>query len=339
MLSGLFIGILFGFLLQRGQFCFVSGFRQLYQRKDLRFLTALFIAISIQSVGLFTLVELKLLTIPSSSFPLGATIFGGLIFGVGMVLANCCATGGWFRSAEGVMGSGIALVAFSLTMASCLTGALKHWINPLIQSQNEWNNVYLTLGISPWWCVAVLLLVTLALIIHQIKNPRYRPVQSPSQAVFFPQIFAKPFHPFVTAVLIGLLGIVAWYFSATLTGRNYGFGIAVPSANVVQYVVTGQQRYLNWGSYFVLGIWLGSFVSAKLSGEFQWRVPEPKAVLQRIIGGVLMAIGASLAGGCTVTNSLVATAYFSWQGWLASLMIILGCWLASAFVKTTQCKI
>lgn len=122
-------------------------------------------------------------------------------------------------------------------------------------------------------------------------------------------------------------------------GRAYGYGVAVPTANVVQYIVIGQQRYLNWGTYFVLGILLGSFIAAKLSGEFEIRVPEPKAIMQRMFGGILMGIGASLAGGCTITNSLVSTAYFSWQGWLATLMIMLGCWTATYFIKPTQCRI
>ena len=61
MLSGLIIGILFGILLQRSQFCFVSGFRNIFTQKNFRFPTALFIAISIQSIGLFTLQHYELM--------------------------------------------------------------------------------------------------------------------------------------------------------------------------------------------------------------------------------------------------------------------------------------
>ena len=52
-----------------------------------------------------------------------------------------------------------------------------------------------------------------------------------------------------------------------------------------------------------------------------------------------MGIGASLAGGCTMTNSLVATAYFSAQGWIATAMILIGVWLSTFIFKTTQCRI
>lgn len=338
MLSGLFIGIAFGFLLQRSQFCFVSGFRNLYFQKNTRFLTALLIAVSIQSIGFFALSAFGLITIPTTQLPVSATLAGGLLFGAGMVLANCCAAGAWLRTGEGLTGSWIALVCFSLTMAATQTGALRSWINPIVKQVTPIDNIYLTLGISPWILTALLIVVTVFLTVYQIRHPRYQPPRKPTTPLISHPLFVNPWNLFVSAALIGILGVAAWVLSEQ-TGRSYGFGIAMPSANAVQYLVNGQHRYLNWGTYFVLGMMLGSFISAKLSGEFEIRVPEPKAVLQRISGGVMMGIGAALAGGCTVTNSLVSTAYFSWQGWLSTLMIMIGCWLMSAIIKPTRCRI
>ncbi|HBO38801.1 MAG TPA: YeeE/YedE family protein [Pasteurellaceae bacterium] len=338
MLSGLFVGAAFGFLVQRSQFCFVSGFRILYFQKNTRFLTALFIAVTIQSVGFFTLEHFGLISIPATRLPLLATLAGGLLFGAGMTLANCCASGGWFRSGEGLVGSWIALICFITTMASAQGGALRSWVYSLTKQTSNIDNIYITFNISPWILTALLVLVTVFLVVYQIRHIRYQPPKTSSKPIINHPLFTKNWNIYVTALLIGLLGIMAWYLSAQ-TGRNYGFGIAVPSANVMQYLVVGQHRYLNWGTYFVLGIMLGSFLSAKLSGEFKIRMPEPEAILQRILGGVIMGIGAALAGGCTVTNTLVSTAYFSWQGWLATLMIMIGCWITSAVVKPTQCRI
>ena len=121
--------------------------------------------------------------------------------------------------------------------------------------------------------------------------------------------FKRPWNPYLGGLLIGLLGVLAWYLSAQ-TGRNYGYGIAVPSANVVQYLVIGQQRYINWGSLFVLGIPLGSFLMAKISGEFLFKNARSARSTTSDLGGIIMGLGSALAGGCTVTNALVATAYF-----------------------------
>lgn len=149
MYSGFLIGLLFGFLLQRGQFCFVSGFRTLYTQKNIRFLTALFIAISIQSVGFFTLAQFNLITIPTSQLPIFATLLGGLLFGIGMSLANCCGSGAWFRSAEGAVGSYLALLSFALTMAAMQSGILKYQINALLENPTPLDNIYLTFNLSP----------------------------------------------------------------------------------------------------------------------------------------------------------------------------------------------
>ncbi|MDN2795699.1 YeeE/YedE thiosulfate transporter family protein, partial [Campylobacter jejuni] len=74
----------------------------------------------------------------------------------------------------------------------------------------------------------------------------------------------------------------------------------------------------------VLGIALGSFLGAKLSGEFRVRLPDKKTLAYASIGGILMGVGASLAGGCTIGNGLVEPALFSYKGWVATVFFLIG---------------
>ena len=319
LISGLVIGVVFGFLVQRGQFCFTSGFRDIYWQRDLSFLFALFIAITIQSIGLFTLSALGLLRLPTTPLPLLATLIGGLVFGVGMAIARVCATGGWFRSGEGVIGASVTLFVFTLTLTSAQSGSLKPILSPLLKSPLESSNIYLTLGISPWWLVGAMILATLGLFFVCRKHPHKSKL-------------------YLTATALGVLGVVAWVASAWC-GRNYGFGISVPTMHLFQYLTTGQQRYLNWGTLFVLGIFIGSFISAKAYKEFEWRALNGMDFLRSVCGGVLMGVGAYLAGGCTATNVLVATAYFSWQGWIAMTAMIVGCVIGSSFFRVKHCEL
>lgn len=325
MLSGLFVGVVFGFLVQRGQFCFTSGFRDLYWHKNPTFLSALLIAVSIQSIGLFTLSAFKLISIPTTPLPLLATILGGLIFGVGMAVARVCATGGWFRSGEGVIGASVALFSFALTITSAQNGSLKTLLSPLLKHPLEISNIYLTLGISPWWLVGVLTLASVGLFLYCFRRyPSYKD--------------SRHYSIWLVAVGLGVLGIVAWILSVQC-GRNYGFGISVPTMHLFSYLTTGQQRYLNWGSLFVVGIFIGSLVSAKIWRDFEWRSLNGVDFLKSLVGGVLMGIGAYWAGGCTATNALVASAYFSWQGWIAMVAMIVGCVVASSFFRVKQCEL
>ncbi|WP_300001634.1 YeeE/YedE family protein [uncultured Cedecea sp.] len=330
MISAVIIGIAFGILLQAGQFCFVSGFRNILYQRNPRFLTALMIAITIQSIGFYSLQGFGFLQIPEGNLPVIATVSGGLLFGAGMVLAGCCGSGAWFRSGEGLIGTWLALFSFVITLAAAQKGSLKKWLEPLFIEPVQMDTLYSTFDVSPWMLIAILILITAWLLLYQHKHPRYIP---PAEGKF------KRIPLNVTAILIGLLGIIAWVVSAAY-GRNFGFGISVPSANVIQYFVTGQQRYFNWGSVFVAGILIGSMISAKIRGEFTLALPpDGITAVKRLVGGAFLGIGATLAGGCTVTNSLVATAYFSWQGWISTFAIMAGVWLVSYFVKPTQCNI
>lgn len=334
-LSGLLVGLAFGFLLQRGQFCFVCGFRELFQKRDPRFMLALLLAVAIQSVGFFGLQAAGLIRLPTEQMPILATVLGGLLFGMGIILARCCGSGSWFRSGEGAAGSLLVLLVFAITLAACQAGPLKNLLQPLLQQTSSLGLIHETLGISPWWCVAALVVLCAGLL-WRARRQAASSSSATSDAAEAAEAAETGRYPLGIAALIGLLGVLAWWLSWQ-SGRNYGYGVAVPTANVLQYLVTGQSRYLNWGSLFVLGILPGAFFSAWLRGQFRWRVPPVEQVPQRILGGVLMGVGATLAGGCTITNTLVATAYFSWQGWLATLMILLGCWLVLRLMRTPSC--
>ena len=45
-----------------------------------------------------------------------------------------------------------------------------------------------------------------------------------------------------------------------------------------------------------------------------------------LVLGIAMGIGAALAGGCTIGNSLVVTSLFSDQGWVPLIAIMAGTW-------------
>ena len=116
------------------------------------------------------------------------------------------------------------------------------------------------------------------------------------------------------------------------TGRDYGLGITTPSANIVNFLITGNTQLIDWGAFLVIGIFLGSYIAAKGSKEFKWRLPDKKTIRNSAIGGILMGFGASVAGGCSIGNGLVETATMSWQGWIGLGSMILGVWFMSYFI-------
>ncbi|CAM5211834.1 hypothetical protein UACE39S_06755 [Ureibacillus acetophenoni] len=114
IITGLICGALLGFVMQRGRFCLTGGFRDMYLAKNNRMFYALLIAIAVQSVGVFLLIDLGVFEYSAGTLPIVSVVVGSFIFGIGIILAGGCATGTWYRAGEGLIGSWIALAGYML---------------------------------------------------------------------------------------------------------------------------------------------------------------------------------------------------------------------------------
>lgn len=332
ILTGLFCGALLGFVMQRGRFCLTGGFRDMYIAKDNRMFYALLIAIAVQSIGVYTLIQMDVIQFTTGAFPWLAVIIGSFVFGIGIILAGGCATGTWYRAGEGLLGSWIALAGYMLMSTIMKSGPLTPVNESISSVVLPKNSIADTTGISVWVFIAIFAAIVVWIISRELRKPKVViPSMKPKRTGIAHLLFEKRWHPFFTAMLVGLIAILAWPLSEA-TGRMSGLGITTPSANILQYLVTGDVSVINWGVFLVLGIFLGSFIAAKGSREFRFRMPDAKTGITSFIGGILMGFGASLAGGCSIGNGLVMTAMMTWQGWVSLVFMILGTWTASYFV-------
>lgn len=332
--SGLIVGALLGFVMQRTRFCLAGGFRDMYVQKNNKMFYALLIAITVQSIGLLILTSTGIVEIPTASYPLIGTIIGSFIFGIGIILSGGCATGTWYRAGEGLIGSWLALAAYAFTSAATKFGILLPLMNGLNKPTNVNTSMAQTTGIPTWIWVLILTIITVFVVVKTLRKPKPKFAVPQLKQKFTGVrhlIFEKKYHPFVAAIAVGLIALLAWPVSET-TGRMYGLGITTPSANIIQFLVTGDTKLLDWGVFLVLGIFLGSYIAARGSREFKWRLPDKAIIRNSVIGGVLMGFGASVAGGCSIGNGLVETATMSWKGWIALASMILGAWTMSYFL-------
>lgn len=209
-------------------------------------------------------------------------------------------------------------------------------LNPVQEKINSYSvvnsNMAETLNVPVWVLIAILVIVTVYFVTKTLKKPKVAIPQLKQKYTGIRHIlFEKRYHPFAAAIAVGIIALIAWPMSAS-TGRIAGLGITTPSANIVQYLVTGDASLINWGVFLVLGIFIGSYIAAKGSREFKWRMPDTKTIRNSVIGGACMGVGASLAGGCSIGNGLVSTAAMSWQGWVALPSMIVGAWFMSYFI-------
>lgn len=92
-------GALFGILIERGQICFTSAFRDLWISGRAVMSKALAVGMMISVVVTFFYLQMGSVAIIKIAAP--STAIGGLLFGFGIVLAGGCETGMMYRAMEG----------------------------------------------------------------------------------------------------------------------------------------------------------------------------------------------------------------------------------------------
>ncbi len=117
----LLLGILVGLIIQRSRFCFATAFRDIIHgggefHRSVRLQIGIVLGILVSSTGVFVLkyqglIDPMLYVKSSSIF----NVLGGILFGLGMVIAGGCASGSLWRAAEGHVKLWIALIASILS--------------------------------------------------------------------------------------------------------------------------------------------------------------------------------------------------------------------------------
>ncbi|MBO8168746.1 MAG: YeeE/YedE family protein [Thermoanaerobacteraceae bacterium] len=114
-------GVLLGFILHRCRFCFAAAFRDLIMFRDGSVTRAVIISLAISTVGFALLQYYSGLTgsdVPGNIEAVGVnTMAGAFLFGIGMVIAGCCACSFLMRLGEG-------FILFLFVLIGMLPGSL-----------------------------------------------------------------------------------------------------------------------------------------------------------------------------------------------------------------------
>ena len=147
---------------------------------------------------------------PAKNFEFLAVIVGSFIFGIGIIYAGGCATGTWYRAAEGLIGSWVALIMYMLLSAMMRTGPLGE-VNRAVRSVKvDERNIYESFGFSAWWLVGLLTIVTSYYVYKHLSKPQAKVITlKPKKTGIAHILFEKRWHPFVSAILIGLIAFAA----------------------------------------------------------------------------------------------------------------------------------
>lgn len=345
IVSGLLVGVLFGFVLQRGRFCMNSAFRDIILGQDFTLFKALGAAILVSMIGFALMAMMGVVTLAPKPLMWGANLVGGLVFGMGMVLAGGCASGITYRAGEGMVGAMVAIAGFGLAGLMTAAGVLKP-ISAFLQ-----NTKILTADEKPLTLanmvgvdlkVAMLVLAVLIIVVWAVLAMRNKSnVESfgTKPKSFGEAVFKRGWGWLPTGIVVGLIGILSFPLSAA-AGRNYPLGITGGWMNIWQSLIKWQTvvesqvkvTAINWEGAEVIGIMLGALVAALIAGEFAIRAPEAKVMLQIFLGGLMMGSGAVMSSGCNIGHILSGVPQLSLGSIVGGISIILGGWIMAYFM-------
>ncbi len=307
---GFLVGVLLGVVVHRGDFCMHSALREIVARRPGASLRAYLVALGVQLAIVNTLGELGWLEIPMPPVAVAAAFIGGLVFGIGMVLAKGCATSIWSRVGTGSGGATVAAVGFAAgatLTARWPLAAVNEWLSPSEGAPDISASLTELFGVSTWIAVAA----GVALIIALLTLLR----RSSEQTTHWPWA--------VTGLALGAVGVLAWLTGA-FAGWNWGLSITGPARSLVNVVIFARPTALNWGTVMLIGLPVGTFLSARVRGPVSWRLPSRTEGARKLGGGLLMGVGGTLALGCNIGNALTGLSVLAVNSGIATIGIVVG---------------
>ncbi|MFN0301695.1 MAG: YeeE/YedE family protein [Burkholderiales bacterium] len=332
-IAGGVIGAVFGFIVERTNFCTMGAISDAVAMSDYRRARAWALAIAVAIVGTQGLqlagwVDLqKSIYLGSSLGWLGAVI-GGLMFGFGMTLSGGCASRNLVRFGAGDVRSLIVLVVLGIFAYMTLRGlispprvALEGATNidlaaSLFKSQGIPELLAGTAGLSLVVVRVVATLVAAALLLwFCFKDADFR---------------ESPMH-IVSGVGVGLVVVAGWWVTGVLgfdefePTRPASLTYTAPVGNALVYLMTFTGATIDFGIASVFGAIAGAYVSALLRKSFSLAgFADRSDLFRNLSGAALMGVGGVMALGCTVGQGLSGISTLSLGSLLALASVITG---------------
>ncbi len=247
VLFALGVGFLFGFALQKGDLCGSSAMSEVILMRDSRKLFGLWVAIlssmvlfaSFESLGVIQLAPKRLIWL--------SALVGGIIFGVGTVLAGGCISGCMYKAATGNINLVAALFTIPIGISLVDYGPLQSFNKYLLtfvvnDSSGKPITLHSLLGVQYGILVIFFLLLTIVLVlIKQKMNRKAQRINAKNFSV--KQIFTASWKPWQAGIVIGVVAILGW-LSSLMVGRNYPLGVTHGLSYTYQAIIENNVEFV-----------------------------------------------------------------------------------------------
>ena len=331
--AGLAIGIAFGAVTRRADFCALGAIADIEIYGDFRRLRSWLMAIATAMVGTHLLhwfgsVDMYQSIYLGPDFGWFGTILGGLTFGYGTVMARGCGGRSLIRFAGGDLRALVTLLflgIFAYMTLRGFTGLGRNWLEGIVNMNLAERNITsqgipellgAAFGLDSVLTRTVLsVLVTAFILWFCLKDKSFR---------------TSAQHLGV-GVAIGVLVIAGWGTTGILGADDFepvalaSMTFVRPIGDSIQYLMTFTGATVTFGVAVVGGTVIGGFIIAVFTGTFRLVGFSSAAEMpQYMIGGTLMGVGGVLALGCTIGQGITGVSTLSLGSLLALTAIVSG---------------
>ncbi len=336
------LSIVFGVIAQKTHFCTMGAVGDILNIGDWSRMRMWALAIGVAMLGFNGMAAAGWLD-PTRTFytqprvPVLSLALGGLMFGVGMVLASGCGSKTLVRIGGGNLKSLVVFTVMAIAALAAMRGvfgvARVQWLDPVgIQisgGQHLSGMLASGLGLTPaqgaLWAGGA---IGGLLVLWSVIKPEGRSGD----------------------VLLGGLGIGAataalWYVSGVLgfvpehPETLEAVVLATNSKGMESFTFVGPVGYaVDWLTYFsdkskvltlgivtVPGVIIGAWLAAWRSGSFRWEsFRGTEDLVNHLLGAVLMGVGGVTAMGCTIGQGLSGVSTLAVGSFIALAFIVVG---------------
>jgi uncharacterized protein len=342
LLTVFVLSMVFGAAVQKTHFCTMGAISDVFNFGDWARMKAWALAAALCILGYTALVYFQLIDpakaiYASDKWIVLSAVFGGLLFGFGMVMASGCGSKTLARMGAGSIKSLIVFLVMGLTAYMTLRG-----ISAVVRV-SFFDSAFIALPspgdlssyVSAAFGLSILnaRLIAAALVAGGLLLwALYRPA-------------ALGLGNACGAVVIAIVIVTVWWVSGsyahvaehpetlqdayliTYSGRMESLSFVSPMAHALDWLMffSDKSKVLTLGVVAVVGVILGSSAVALLTKTFRWEGFHGTAdTAFHLIGAALMGIGGVFAMGCTVGQGLSGISTLSLTSFVALFAIVAG---------------
>ena len=329
-LGGL-VGIVFGAVAYQSRFCLRAATVEVAEGRWgerlgvwlVAFCAAVFAVQFAIAAGWLNVIDARQLANVGS---ISGAIIGGLMFGIGMILARGCASRLLVLSATGNLRAIVTGLVLTVVAQASLTGVLAParlalstlWAVPGGASRDLLSIIGLTAPVAAA-IAGVFLTVSLLFAVRK----------------------GVPLSWGISAVIVGLAVAAGWVGTYQVSQASFevvsitSVTFTGPSTDTLMALVNAPVIPLGFGVGLVPGVFLGAAIASILTSGFHIeRFGNDTPTERYLIGAILMGFGSMLAGGCAVGAGMSGGAIFSLTAWVAVLCMWLGAMATHAVLRT-----